>query len=208
MGTRLGAPGRINDMKHPWAGFLAVLLLVSLVGPVYAAESQPTDPSQFAEDPTRRPEKKTPDTSAPSRFKDNGDGTVTDPQTGLMWRQADSYQLLKKWLNWVMAQDYLAEMNKQKFAGYDDWRLPTREEITTLYDETKTVQWTYYWNTYDVHIDPVFGETGCCFWTSEIYKDEYAWGFNFIRGKTYMSLKGGAQYSLSVIRPVRTIKKN
>lgn len=200
----------MNAMKHPWAtqSLLAVLILVSLVIPAFAGESTPTDPSQYAEDPNRRPEKKAPDTSAPSRFKDNGDGTVTDPQTGLMWRQADSYQLLKKWLNWVMAQDFLAEMNQQRFAGYDDWRLPTREEIQTLYDETKTVQWTYYWNTYDVHIDPIFGETGCCFWTSEIYKDEYAWGFNFIRGKTYMSLKGGPQYSLSVIRPVRTIKKN
>lgn len=187
---------------------IAVFALFQLAIPVYAEEAQPFNPSLFPEDPTRRPEKKPVDTSQPTRLVDNGDGTVTDPQTGLMWCKSDSYQLLKKWLNWTMAQEYLAEMNQNQFAGHHDWRLPTREEIQTLYDETKTVQWTYYWNTYDVHIDPIFGETGCCFWTSESYQDQYAWGFNFIRGKTYMSLKGGAQYSLSVIRPVRTASKN
>ena len=199
-------------MKHASlrisALIIAVLVFAPPALPAYAEESQPTNPSLFPEDPTRRPEKKAIDASGPSRFTDNGDATVTDPQTGLMWSKSDSYQLLKKWLNWQMAQDYIAEMNQKRFAGHDDWRLPTREEIQTLYDETKTVQWTYYWNTYDVHIDPVFGETGCCFWTNDSLKDDnFAWGFNFIRGKTYMSLKGGAQYSLSVIRPVRTLSK-
>ena len=195
-------------MKHIRHLVLAAALTLSGLNiSAYAEETKPTDPSLFDEDPTRRPTKRQLDTSGPSRFVNNDDGTVTDPQTGLMWRQVDSYQLLKKWLNWEMAQDYVAEMNSQRFAGHDDWRLPTREEIQTLYDESKIVQWTYYWNTYDVHIDPVFGETGCCFWTSESYKDKYAWGFNFIRGKTYMSLKEGASLSLSVIRPVRTLNK-
>lgn len=205
----------MSAMKNGFILLLAALTLFLASAPIYADELPPAqeappahNPSLYAEDPTRRPEKKALDTSGPSRFKGNGDGTVTDPETALMWRQTDSYQLLKKWLNWEMAQTYVTEMNRGKFAGYDDWRLPTREELRSLYDESKTVQWMYYWNVYDVHIDPVFGETGCCFWSSESYKDIYAWGFNFIRGTTYMSIKGGASQSLSVIRPVRSLKKN
>jgi hypothetical protein len=33
-----------------------------------------------------------------------------------------------------------------------------------------------------------------------------AWGFNYIRGKPYLSMKGGIQHSLSVIRAVRDDK--
>ena len=33
------------------------------------------------------------------RFCDNGDGTVTDSETNLMWSQTDSYQDTSKWSN-------------------------------------------------------------------------------------------------------------
>ena len=37
-------------------------------------------------------------------------------------------------------------------------------------------------------------------------KKDFAYGYNFIRGQSYMSMKGGIQKSLTVIRPVRAIK--
>jgi len=137
------------------------------------------------------------------RFKDNDDGTIIDYQENKVWIKKDSYQELKKWINWEEAQDYITDLNKRKFAGSNQWRLPTREELAALYDETKSVEWNYYWTRNEVHIDPIFGRSSCCYWSRESYKGKMAWGFNYIRGKPYVSMKGGPQMSLTVIRAVR-----
>jgi hypothetical protein len=138
------------------------------------------------------------------RFKDNKDGTIFDVQGNKIWILKDSYQALKKWINWNEAQDYIIELNKEKYAGSDQWRLPTKEELASLYDEKKTVEWNYYWTRNEVHIDPIFGQSSCCYWSSQSHKnEEMAWGFNYIRGKAYISMKGGIQKSLTVIRAIR-----
>ena len=38
--------------------------------------------------------------SADKRFKDNGDKTITDSKTGLMWMKEDSYLHSGHWVNW------------------------------------------------------------------------------------------------------------
>ena len=148
--------------------------------------------------------------SGDPRYRNNQDGTITDLKYGLMWKQQDSYQEKKEWTNWEAAQLYVEDKNKQKFAGHNDWRLPTRKELLTLYEEDKSIPWFYYWTTNEVHMDPIFGYTSCCFWTSEEYKDnQYAWHVNFLRGKAYPGIKKGKKNqaagsaSLSVVRPVR-----
>jgi hypothetical protein len=70
------------------------------------------------------------------RFVDNGDGTVTDHEAGLMWKQTDSMIDLKKWVNYQEAVDYARELNEKKFAGYEGWRLPTKDEMYTLFDKS------------------------------------------------------------------------
>ena len=137
------------------------------------------------------------------RFTNNKDGTVIDFQEKKIWILRDSYQELKKWINWEEAQGYISDLNQKKFAGSDRWRLPTKEELATLYDKTKIVEWNYYWTRNKVHIDPIFGQSSCCYWSSQSYQEKFAWGFNYIRGKPYVSMKGGIQKSLTVIRAVR-----
>ena len=139
------------------------------------------------------------------RFQDNKDGTITDLEKKLMWKQVDIYQEEKIWINWDDSQTYLEKFNKEAYAGFSNWRLPTREELKSLYEEDKDVPWKYYWTENVIHIDPIFGYSSCCFWSSEVYKDTYAWGFNYIRGRTYPSTRGGPGLSLSTIRPVRSV---
>ena len=57
-------------------------------------------------------------------FIDNNNNTITDRTTGLMWQRDGS----SKQLSIGLARSYLKRLNKNKLAGYSDWRLPTIEE--------------------------------------------------------------------------------
>ena len=61
------------------------------------------------------------------RFVDNGDGTVTDRNTGLMWAAKDNGSDI----NWSDAKRYC---ENYRGGGYDNWRMPTEDELTGLYD--------------------------------------------------------------------------
>jgi hypothetical protein len=58
------------------------------------------------------------------QYVDNGDGTVTDLNTGLMWQQDPGEKM-----NYEQAVAGVATFN---LAGYDDWRLPTIKELYSL----------------------------------------------------------------------------
>ncbi len=195
-----------------WA--LAVFLVTVFSGPVQAEEPAGVDVQKLKEDKTdyefggqiltlTEPKTEVDPTSDNPRFQDNQNGTVTDLETQLIWIQLDSYQIRKQWINWHKAQDYIRELNKTQFGGAANWRLPSRKELASLFDENQSIPWNYYWTKNEVHIDPIFGQSHCCYWTSEEHKGDMAWGYNYIRGKPYVSMKGGIQHSLSVIRAVR-----
>ena len=98
------------------------------------------------------------------RFTDNGDGTVTDTLTGLMWLKNGS--CLRT--NWKSAANTLSGLNNQQMqnacagysGNYSDWRLPTLNELKSLvnYGSADSAQWldsegfvniksTYYWSS-------------------------------------------------------------
>lgn len=65
-----------------------------------------------------------------TRFKDNGNGTVTDNLTGLMWTKSASSQ----GYNWPGALSNISSFNSTNYLGHSDWRLPNRKEIRSLVD--------------------------------------------------------------------------
>ncbi|KUJ94418.1 MULTISPECIES: DUF1566 domain-containing protein [Archaeoglobus] len=70
----------------------------------------------------------------PPEYADNGDGTVTDKATGLMWVKDDSGYCM----NWKEALEYVQKMNEQGYLGYSDWRLPNAKELQSIVDYTRS----------------------------------------------------------------------
>ena len=60
---------------------------------------------------------------------DNGDGTVTDTKTGLMWQKADVGT--KPW------QEALAYCEALVLAKHSDWRLPDLKELQSIVDSIR-----------------------------------------------------------------------
>lgn len=58
-------------------------------------------------------------------FADNGDGTVTDRRTGLVWQQKEGLAAG----NWEDALNYVATLN---LGGHTDWRLPNLKELESI----------------------------------------------------------------------------
>jgi hypothetical protein len=77
------------------------------------------------------------------RIVPHKDGTITDNKTGLMWKAADSYLELDKWISWDEAKTYVQGLNRLLFAGYNDWRMPTRKEAQGIYDASNPVTDNY-----------------------------------------------------------------
>jgi formylglycine-generating enzyme required for sulfatase activity len=73
------------------------------------------------------------DVTAPAtiagRLLDNGDSTVTDRSTGLVWQKFQSTSTM----TWEQALTYCESSVK---GGHDDWRLPNIKEIQSLNDES------------------------------------------------------------------------
>ncbi|MEE9368351.1 MAG: DUF1566 domain-containing protein [Pontiella sp.] len=82
-----------------------------------------------------------------NKFKDNGDGTVSDEATGLTWMQADS----GKGMDWPTALNYAEGM---EFTGHSDWRLPNAKELQSIVDYTRSPD-----TSDSAAIDPIFEST-------------------------------------------------
>ena len=124
-------------------------------------------------------------------FKDNGDGTVMDITTGLMWDKRETMPM-----TWEKA---LACCENLDLAGYDDWRLPNIRELLSLVDDSRH--------------EPSIGEplihTACfpgCrpspYWSSTTHSlyPGFAWYVEFDDGQVHGGGHKGRRYH---VRPVR-----
>ncbi|MCA8958858.1 MAG: DUF1566 domain-containing protein [Planctomycetes bacterium] len=89
-------------------------------------------------------------------FADNGDGTITDHATGLIWAQVDSGHLKAGKqedgrLDWEEALRWAEDL---EYAGHSDWRLPNAKELQSIVDYTRSPD-----ATNSPAIDPLFQST-------------------------------------------------
>ena len=87
-------------------------------------------------------------------FQDNGDGTISDLATGLMWQQTDN----GSGIDWEHALAYVQMQNKANYLGHNDWRLPNTKELQSLVDYTRSPSATNSANVGPA-IDPLFSCT-------------------------------------------------
>ena len=76
-------------------------------------------------------------------FTDNGNGTVSDSNTGLMWQREDDNTIR----TWESAITYCEGLS---LGSYTDWRLPNIKELKSIVDNTKydpAINTTYFPNT-------------------------------------------------------------
>jgi hypothetical protein len=106
---------------------------------------------------------------------DNNDGTVTDRATGLMWQRGGSSSSLEN----RGAKKYIKKLNKQRFAGFSDWRMPTVEELASLL-ETRRKD--------GVHIASVFDNKQTRCWTADKCESQ-GWSWN--KGTLLVDFKNG-----------------
>jgi hypothetical protein len=137
------------------------------------------------------------------RFVVKEDGVVVDTGRKLAWLLKDTWQLSGKWMSWHHVREYIAELNQRGFCGFNDWRLPTANEVKSLFDP-KHVNKDY--QGVPAHLHPVFPPGfGFVCWTSDVRNKVQAMRFGYRKGAgmyddIYRSSRGAT-------RPVRDIPK-
>jgi hypothetical protein len=124
-------------------------------------------------------------------FTSNGDGTVTDNNTGLMWQKCSAGQNattcsgIASTYNWFQARGIFNltynPLNRDicgslELGGHNDWRLPTKKELITIVDYSKVP-------SFNSTVFPNTGiNTGYWSFTPDVSNSVNAWYVQFITG--------------------------
>ncbi|GAB6093762.1 hypothetical protein JCM14469_00140 [Desulfatiferula olefinivorans] len=125
------------------------------------------------------------------RFIDNGDGTVFDNRTGLMWTLANGNGGVP-----LTFEESLVACRDLIVAGHEDWRLPSRSEMLSLLEASMDETTNYL---------AVFGEPDDIYWTSTSAAgpdlEQNAWQINFSADGISITL--GDYFNTNLFRAVR-----
>ncbi|KJU83570.1 protein containing DUF1566 [Candidatus Magnetobacterium bavaricum] len=125
------------------------------------------------------------------RFKDNGNDTITDRLTGLMWTSNANAAGGK--VTWQEALNLVDSLNKSASKNYTNWRLPNVNELESLINAEhsiaanwlnkqgfKDVQPYYYWSSTSYVARTSFAwvvgmGNGIVFYDDKIFKNAFFW---------------------------------
>jgi hypothetical protein len=139
----------------------------------------------------------------PMSYTDNGNGTVTDNNTGLMWQKCSVGQNndatcsgTASALNWYQASGtYDATYNPSGSGVCGNWRLPTGKELITIVDYSipggnANINSTYFPNT-----------IGDSYWLSATFggNSDMGWFVSFYNGNSSARLKSDSSYVRCVL---------
>ncbi|MBN2090838.1 DUF1566 domain-containing protein [candidate division KSB1 bacterium] len=100
-----------------------------------------------------------------------GEEIVFDKASDLMWQQGGS----EKYMPFKDAEAYIQKLKKDKFGGFDDWRLPTLEEAMSLMEPNT--------NQAGLYIDERFDAKQTWIWTADEYTGGSSrWCVHFFSG--------------------------
>ncbi len=149
----------------------------------------------MSENPTSKPE---------TRFVEGDSDTVIDCAKRLVWLKQDTWQVTGKWMSQLQVREFAETLNRKRFAGFSNWRLPTAMEAKSLFNKN--------WKNSDnsgqaIYLSDVF-DSGCCFlcWTSDVRHKVQGVQLSFRKGVTmyndiYRTSRGSS-------RLVRDIEKD
>jgi hypothetical protein len=101
---------------------------------------------------------------------------IIDQLSGLMWQQAGSLESM--W--YKEAKSWIEDINRNSYAGYNDWRLPTLEEAMSLMKNEKGNDGLY--------IDTLFDSKQLWIWTSDLSDNaSRVWVVFFNYGSCYVN---------------------
>ncbi len=116
------------------------------------------------------------------------DKVVIDLATGLMWHQSGSSEYMRR----NKVKKWVRSLNRKKYAGYYDWRLPTVEEAISLLEANE--------KNGSLYIDTVFDKKQRWIWTGDSNIMGGFWRIYFDDG--YVDW---GDVSYLYVRPVRTM---
>jgi len=120
---------------------------------------------------------------APLVYVDNGDGTITNVNTGLMWEkvsQDGSVHDVNNRYTWDTAfSGHVAELNGTSFAGHTDWRLPNVRELATLAN----------YENYNPGVSAAFNTctSGCTVLTGSCTSTQLYWSSSTLRENPFLA---------------------
>jgi hypothetical protein len=132
------------------------------------------------------------------RFTDNGDQTLTDHLTGLIWTKDANPDA--KTNTWQQALVYIKSLNSSNYLGHNDWRLPNRNELATLLNQgqNSSAVWLTGFGFTNIQSDYFY------YWSSTSFASnpvEYAWAVNMEKGHVDAHAKSS---EIVYVWPVRT----
>jgi len=138
---------------------------------------------------------------AQERFEDNGDGTITDHQLGVMWAKTDN----QGDINWKAGRQWVQFTFPMTLTTpYDNWRLPTLAELKSLFPPEPEAGKSETICGQKIRIAGPIQLTCGWVWTSEV-RSITATVFNFQRGVHYTDRM--VNHKAHRVLPVRDLKK-